>query len=724
MNIKINELMINGVLRKVVTASIREEKKVEETSVERLHHIHILDRSGSMYSNIDRLVENVKQTIDFMADNDLISVIWFSGEGECKALLKGATKSPDLFKLLDTMKSTLSCTCFSEPLQLANEVIDELKALCPNFSVTMFTDGETVTSHSREEEERRIFQQLEIMKDNVLALNTVGYGNYYNEDLLKRMASMTLFGRMIHSNDIEEYKDIWERQYRILSDCIPENISISSEYSCDIVYLTRNNTKLSKNIMEMNYLDKWKNQFFIVLPTDAKFITIKQGDTANKIEEINLKTPVKMRKDTEKNFLYAYAYELYYAGRTDEALDILAQLKDKRLIDMQLNSFTSQERQAYLDNLKEAIYNNSARDDSAPDNYIPAKDAFCLMDLIRLLAKGNNYYIPSTNYNRIGRAVKDEFNLFNKTKTNNASFKDMVLNEKNLNISLMFNVEGVVKLNPRVAARNGLPNEIQSKMYRNHTIIKDGKPNMDQMMVDMCKETYDTLQSMNTNLKMVREDSEDDKYIVSIDLYSIPVINRKYAEDKDPENLLEIVKKINEHKVMIKVLKEYNKSYQIYEDAYNEGREINGVKYTEEQLEILKEHGLDDKLRYVGVSNKVADKNENDFYMTRSLECSLKGWSSIPKVSDIYDKKQAGKKLNEIGGYMADFIEEACRMTDLKSALESTKAELLDLTLELNTIKMAKILTGSWWENLEVDNKSNYIYKNLIIKTKYEKKYF
>ena len=157
MNIKINELMINGVLRKVVTASIREEKKVEETSVERLHHIHILDRSGSMYSNIDRLVENVKQTIDFMADNDLISVIWFSGEGECKALLKGATKSPDLFKLLDTMKSILSCTCFSEPLQLANEVIDELKALCPNFSVTMFTDGETVTSHSREEEERRIF---------------------------------------------------------------------------------------------------------------------------------------------------------------------------------------------------------------------------------------------------------------------------------------------------------------------------------------------------------------------------------------------------------------------------------------------------------------------------------------------------------------------------------------------------------------------------------------
>ena len=442
-----------------------------------------------MYNSIDRLVENVKETLEFMADGDLVSVIWFSGFDECKVLLKGATKSKDLYVLLDTLKSTVGLTCFSEPLRLANEVIDELKALCPNFSVTMFTDGCTVTPHSQEEEEKRIFEQLDIMKGNILALNTIGYGWYYNEELLKQMAETSLFGRMIHSEDIEEYKDIWERQYKIVSGCIPDRVKIEVlDNDGDIVYLTRNNTKLAKKVMEMGYLDKWKNQFFVVCPEDTNEIKVTHNDEVEVFDISNMKA-TKLRKDTTTNFLYALAYENYYNGNTDGALDILMELRDKNMIDAQLNAFTSAERQEYQDKLQSAIFNNSERDDSAPSNYIPSENAFCIMDLLKVLANDNNYYMPTKNYNRIGQKVTDNFNLFNSKQTNPGSFKDIVLNNKNLNISVRFTVDGTVKINPRQASKNNLPTEIDSKLFRNHTIIKDGRLNMETIT---CKLTNDT----------------------------------------------------------------------------------------------------------------------------------------------------------------------------------------------------------------------------------------
>lgn len=715
MNLKLHELQIGGLTKKVLFASFKEEKEVTEETVERLHHIHILDRSGSMYSSIGKLVDNVKATLDYMDDGDLITVIWFSGFNECKVLLKGATKSKDLYTLLDTLKSTVGLTCFSEPLKLTNEVIDELKVLCPNFSVTMFTDGCTVTPHSQEEERVRIFKQLEIMRPNILALNTIGYGWYYEEDLLKSMAETSLFGRMIHSENIEEYKEIWNRQYKMISGCIPERVNIRiKDNDGDIVYLTRNNTKLSKGVIEMSYLDKWKNQFFVICPEATEVVNIVHNEelTTYKLDDLKV---TKMRKDTAANFLYALAYEYYYAGRTEEALDILMELKDKNMIDRQLNAFTSSERQEFQDSLQKTIFNNSDRDSSAPDNYIPVEDAFCIMDLLKILSSDDNYYVPTKNYNRVGQKVTDNFNLFNSTKTNPGSFKDIVLNSKNLNISLMFTVDGTVKINPRQASKNNLPVEIDSKLFRNHTIIKDGRLNMDTLS---CKLTPNTCDILKDKIPM-KYTIENDETITTIDLRQLPIINRMYAKDKDPKNLLSVVKKINELKAAAKVYKEY---YKVSNE--NTNVIIDTVEYTPEQLEILKEHGLNAQLQYVGVDNTVAEKDEQDFYMTRSLECTLKGWSSLPKLSDVFTKKETGKKMNEPTACMSDVIDEISAGSDLKSSIDNIKDEVLRLSLDLNTLKMAKVLTGSWWEDLELDTKGNYIFDNLIIKAKYEKKYF
>jgi hypothetical protein len=123
-----------------------------------------------MHSNIDELIENVKQTIDYMDDNDFVTVIWFASEGQFATLVKAAKKDESIKLLLDSIKSTLGCTCFSDPLKEVKKVIDETSIICNNFNITLFTDGEPVTSWSEAEEEMKIFAALNEYKDNVIVI--------------------------------------------------------------------------------------------------------------------------------------------------------------------------------------------------------------------------------------------------------------------------------------------------------------------------------------------------------------------------------------------------------------------------------------------------------------------------------------------------------------------------------------------------------------------------
>jgi len=110
-----------------------------------IHHIHILDRSGSMAGHIHLLVSQVQKTVEAMRDEDFVSVVWFASAGQYRTLVKGAKKSPELIKTLDELRSVYGTTCFSDPVKEVKQVVEELSTLCPNISVTLFTDGQAVT---------------------------------------------------------------------------------------------------------------------------------------------------------------------------------------------------------------------------------------------------------------------------------------------------------------------------------------------------------------------------------------------------------------------------------------------------------------------------------------------------------------------------------------------------------------------------------------------------
>jgi hypothetical protein len=372
------------------------------------------------------------------------------------------------------------------------------------------------------------------------------------------------------------------------------------------------------------------------------------------------------------------------------------------------------------------------------------------MDLLKLLGEGNNYYIPlsSSEYNRIGLKVTDNFNLFKADPESSplAPMNEYVFNAKHLNISIKYMVKGHVNLNPIEAKNVGLDKQVPSQIYRTQTIIKDGNLNIDKLKVRVSAETYSKLimlhneglitlselaAEVNANY---REGALDIESVDTVfDLNAIPVINRMYAKQSTPENILDTVKDIN-------VLKAKQKVFKFFIDklktkTYANKKEAGFTDYTADQIRLLESHGLNAKLDYQGVDNQKAEKNEDDFYESRLLEFTLKGWSSLPKVDDVIDGKKKNAPAESMKGAIAlattimnSEETDKVKLESLTNLLDAVKSNILKANIELNTQKIAKVITGGWWEGLERNKKDDYEFTKdgdtLIIKNGMTKVYF
>lgn len=717
---------VGGINKKVVVINHKQEQKEsEQKAVSCLHHIHILDRSGSMSGSIGELIENVKQTIDYMAAEDFVSVIWFSSAGQYKTLIKGARKDDSIKVLLDSIKSTLGCTCFSDPLREVSDIIEELAPICPNFNVTLFTDGEPVCPWSDREEEVKIHKAIDLYADKVIAINTVGYGNYYNKELLTGISQRSEFGQMIHSSQISEYQQIFSHNYERIKDLVVDPVDIVAKDS-QIIYIGTNNSKLANDSIHFNMLEKKKNQFAIIGPDEKDFSFEYQGEVYNSNDG------EKIPFTTEANILYSLAYQTYYIGHRDICLDIMSKnLKDKAFVDMHMSAFTKDEVAKYLKELRKAVFKPKYRlaNGECPDNYLPAEDATCVFDVLRYLCDSNAEYVYSSNYNRIGRKSEDSFNLFKwDDKVHSTKMSELVLNDKELNVSLRSKITGVVSLNPKSASKVGLPSQLNAYTYRNQTIIKDGYLNMETIQVLLTNETLNEFKQKFPEVNIQSLANIDDKVMICIDFTTIPVINKMYSNvNTQAKYVLDNLYESNVIALKLKVVDQYLKDNQTFEE------------YTEEQLEVLKEHGLDKTLCYGGVNVVTADKNEDDFYMARQMEFAVKGLASLPSFNAAKKKIDDDKKLNAYDVIIKDEIsliendlagkDDKDKIKYLLSLKSKYKKEVRNTKMDLCIGKIATVLTGGWIKGVVMEDNDKYSYtdpngdKTLLVTAKRIKKY-
>lgn len=723
-NIYVNKVKVGETTKTVAIINhTQEDQQVTETkTVDAVHHVHVLDRSGSMSGLISQLIDEVKLTLDHISDEDYVSIVWFSGENQCKTLFKGAKRDKALYNKLDTLKSTVGLTCFSTPMKEVNEIIEDLYDTCPNISITVFTDGQPVVSWSEEKEESMIFAEIAKMKDKVLALNTIGYGYYYNQDLLRRMAQETVFGSAIHSSKINEYLSIFDHNYEKVADLVAETVEITGPAGSDILYLNSSSTKLEKNAgyLKMNRLEKRKNQFFIISEDDFEFnYNGTVYNTKNIFEEA--------QPATIMNLYYAYAYELHYLGYRHEALEIMGtNVKDKYFIDKQLHAFTFDEVAALRKDLKKAVVkpkDNRFRDGEAPEGYLPREDALCVMDILTVLSEGTNYYVPSKNYQRIGKTVVDNQNMFKANDEEVKSlFSSFTFNKEKLNVSIQFTIKGKTAINARTASRVNLDKEIESKIIRTHTVVKDGNLNMETIEAILDQKTFDKISQLEVEHGisfMTVNSHENDSYRVVLDLSKLTVINKTYVNDSaNLDSILESAIKMNNLEIKQKVLNALIKDIkETNAEALKEGAFAN---LTDEQIEVLKEHGLSKDLVYGGVDNEV--KDPTDLYIARKFTFQLKGLSSIPALTKVLEDAKDSVKLGKMKGNAREMYDYYTYLVNnlvakeysinsleaqefLKDELKKVKNELQAERVKINCMKLALVLTGNWFTGTEIDDK-------------------
>lgn len=662
---------------------------VEKPSTDNLNHIWIFDRSGSMGNVLNGLVDDLIQKSKQLQIGDILSVGWFSGEGQYRFVLKGFKIADDSdYKLLeDTFKklrTTVGMTCFSEILYDTKSVVEELAVFDAEFSLMFLTDGYPVVNNYKKEM-TNIFDAISQIQGKISSSVLVGYGNYYNKELMSQMAE-AFGGSLIHSDEI---------------------LTFSEDFT---TYIESARTVGSKVILELNgpilypFSISEKNvNIYSVVDGKISFSKSKKKEDllyyftvdADGIEEIKSveETDIKLVRA-----LYASAFVLSSKTKTDLALEVLAKLGDVALIDGVVNAFTNEEYGRVENNIRKALNSKKARFLKGRNtNYLPDENATCIVDIADILMKTEDDeeqtlfypYHPDFRYERIGlkqfqvdKSIK--FESFEKNP--GVKIDDLAWHDTMLNLSFKIRIPGKINL-PEKASEFGLANEYKTFKWRNYTLVKDGFLNMKTIFIKPSP-------SVSKALVEIAQ-KEDKKFLEDVgggiykfDLSVFPVMNRGMAKNSNSATALcKACDQELDLEAKLKVLKNYKSDL--------EERVTKESLLSKEAEEFLKEIGIADDGSF-----KPATETDPplDYYDAKEFAVAIKNFSNLPSLNAVRKKLETIKndtkgkaKFTDSEGLLykhMSAINEAFKKIEGDSVkLAYVKQQIVDAKKELKSVR-------------------------------------
>ena len=181
--------------------------QVAQSSKKPSHHIIVIDRSGSMYGDLEALkgtLEKLLTLAEFNDDTQRISLLSYSSSGDVKLHFAKVTvadvmkaSSPYLQEIRAIRVTGL--TCISQSLAMANTLVDDKETTC----ISLHTDG-YANDRSPSQEGRDIQAAVDLLKKHpALFVNTVAYRDWCDFTLLAGIANQ-LSGVCIQAKSIKE----------------------------------------------------------------------------------------------------------------------------------------------------------------------------------------------------------------------------------------------------------------------------------------------------------------------------------------------------------------------------------------------------------------------------------------------------------------------------------------------------------------------------------------
>jgi hypothetical protein len=697
-------------IKTVILNSDATPKQIPATS-----RIFAFDVSGSMYGVLDKMKKHLKgKLFTQIPEGDDISIIYFSGRGQYGVIAEGINVSKvkdlkSLYEKIDTLQ-TIGLTGFLEPLKEVGELVNRL----PKDTVKelfFLTDG-----YDNQWSEKEILAQCEKLRSAIDHAYLVEYGWYCNRALIAKMTEV-LNATHLFSEDYVSYEAMAEKA---VSEGLTKKVKVQLPESIksNIAFYSYNNNIVSVIANEENQ---------IVVPEDLaaySYLPVSLGED-------------KLTPTTETYM----ALNVFAARRDSETVyALLKKLGDVRFVKQYVNAFGKQDLTKFVDQVAVAVFDEKERMSEGCDyNLVPSEDAYNVLEMLEdLMKEGNKLYPdhPDFQYKRIGRAKEtvsvaerlektkeelvnttdkeelkektekmlallsaDDLKFEAKDNGQGIEISNLTWNEDRPNVSVLVRREGSVKL----PSNKFNLDSMDTFIYRNYTIIKDGILNMNVLPVSLNKETFETLQKNG----LLKDEAFDENKVYSLDFSSLPVINRKMVKTVS-------AKEVFSNQLKLEVIKGQNKVFKYYLNEL-EPKTSTGWKnqFGDEAVAWLAEMGLTE---YNGFSPKVKSVESTDFYIGKSLEIKVKGLSSLPKVADVEKALKEGKKLAIKDLAMAEAIKDyndfslklaedklevekqnSEKIKFLKEKMLSLKKQDKAIMLAMSKVKFATIIGQVWF---------------------------
>lgn len=709
---------------KPVNSVTKTKAKPEPTN-----HIWEIDRSGSMASLLPSLVKDLKAQARELQAGDTLSLGWFSGEGQKNFVLKGFRVHGEgdlkvLDAAFDNLSRSVGLTCFSEILESTEQVCQDVSVFSNRFAFMLFTDGyPCVSNYSKEVE--RIGSAVDKLKSVLTSSLIVGYGDYYNKELLVDVARR-IGGALIHSSALPHFGvalQTWVKDMQGVGSRIA--VGVREFEPTGLTFFTIQG-----------------EQVIVLTPRDDGFVDVPTSAAGDDVLYVLSKT--KPAGGTEVKFsgpglhkgtgkqeslgrgAYAAAVLLTQSMKADQAIDVLSKVGDIALIDAVNNAFTNAEYGDAEDRLRKAIVKTVYRQTNGfSTDYAPRPDAYCLLDLLEDLRDAEFFPShPDFEYKRTGpqTVTKEGFGKFAYKPGAGVPMKNFVWNQTRLNLSLQAQIPGSVELQPRgdkTYEDFGLARYYPAFVFRAFTLVKDGVLNVTTLPV--------TIPSQKLFDKLIKLGALDNggyvpftwtpSAIYAVDLTKVPVMNRAMANGRTSATALaKLAWRELELQGQLKALKFYAGNLEKAEEAKKP------TLGKGEIFDFLTANGIDVDKGFL-YSPESEKEETTDFYMAKAFSIGIKGCSSLPKVTDVEDKLEAltkaatdpkvkVKPLTKSETLVNAGVEtykksgmgkqsQAVALTWLQERTTELQTELRTVRTEIQKTKFAVILGKKWFDEFK-----------------------
>lgn len=560
------------------------------------HHIIIVDRSGSMYYDIEALKENLIQvlTLDQFLNTGLkVSLISYSGHGDVTlhfsrvsiddVMATGSKYINDIKKIRATY-----LTCISQAVEMAQDIIekDELTG------ISLHSDG-FANDYSVYSEKQELSRLCEEMRGQNVFVNTIAYSERSDFQLLSQIANAVSGTAVLARSPKEVYQ-------AFLSSA--EAVSSGSAVSVDLpiggadfqIFIDETTGRVigSDDDMVVKGVD----------PQDGKYCYVLRYSSAA------AEAPTDGIEPEARNAAYAVARYMVATGDINRAKFAMNSSLNTTLTTAHARALTSVQLGEMCADLDNAIFNGDENDVLAKTAEF-ADDGISIIELCSLLSEHRgdiliNRKHLAENYSRRGlkrvRGVRGEDGELEEPwldteYLDNSDFVQMgTLNVNTNTATVNLNIARPIRL---VNKSDGTPvTEVAGIMldltdFKNYTIVGDGEFNVPELEVRFSsQEAFEAFAEVGV---VTGNAKYSHNTVYSIDLSSMPVC----PYDIEVEGVRDAFRRLAVLKIVSSIL-----------SAYTKGE---ATAYTGEQIAELKKHYLSPSL-YVNfpTTNEYTDLEE------------------------------------------------------------------------------------------------------------------